>query len=74
MTFPVEYVKSHRHTVQQLFPALHAPLPCTTLLARGYVHYWKRRSNTTVNASLWLIAGSHVSQSANSVTLRFLKL
>jgi len=29
--------------VQQLFLALHAPLPCTTLLARGYVHYWKRR-------------------------------
>jgi len=28
-----------------LFPALHAPLPYTTLLARGYVYYWKRRSS-----------------------------
>jgi len=34
--------------VQQLFPALHAPLPCTTLLARGYVHYWKRKKKDLI--------------------------
>jgi len=45
-------------TVGVIILSFHAPLPCTALLARGYVHYWKRRRRKSivfVNTELILI-------------------
>jgi len=39
--------------VQQLFPSLHAPLPCTTLPARRSVHYGKKKKSIIGVSSKW---------------------